>query len=132
MNEEFEVDFNEASDNEPKLFRDISHTDEKSITIENNIAITDALRNAISNKKNSYFIIKYEKRKYDEVKNMLTDKIVKLNKVDYNELQYSKVLEESKNVYFLFLDSERKLIKAYMKKDYINSDKNIKLETKTK
>ena len=132
MNEEFEVDFNEASDNEPKLFRDLNDNDEKSITSENNVAIIDALRNAISNKKNSYFIIKYDKRKNEEIKNILSDKILKLNKFEYNELQYSKVLEESKNVYFLFFDSDRKLIKAFMKKDYINSEKNIKLKTKTK
>jgi hypothetical protein len=35
-------------------------------------------------------------------------------------------------VYFVFLDFEKKIIHAIMKKDYINSDKNIILETKSK
>jgi hypothetical protein len=109
MNDEPEmVDFNEISDTEakPPVILDTSD-------------------------RNSYFIVYYDKKRSDDIRSMLSDKIMKLNKFSSDE-PLIPAQEKSKNIYFLFLDTERKLIKAIMKKDYIKSDKNLKLETKIK
>jgi hypothetical protein len=118
MNEENDilVDFNEASGDEQKL--------KAVISFEN-------INEPISNSRNSYFIIYYDKRGSSDIRAMLSDKIMKLNKFASQDALLP-AQEKSKNIYFLFLDVEKKLIKAIMKKDYIKSDKNLKLETKIK
>jgi hypothetical protein len=128
MNDDIEVDFN-ASDNETTVFRKIR--DEYPIINHNTIAITNVLK-TVTRKKNSYFIIVYKKSRLDEIKTMIEDRILILNKISYNEQEYMSVLQDSKNVYFTFLDFDKKMISAIMKKEYITPDKNLKLETKSK
>jgi hypothetical protein len=125
MHEELDmVDFNEASDNEKNFTRAKSKENVKEEILNENIKQ--------QNSRNSYFVVYYNKKHVDEIRSTLADKTMKLNKFEFNERELNPALEKSKNIYFLFLEMEKKIIKAIMKKDYIKSDKNLKLETKIK
>lgn len=84
-----------------------------------------------------YYFIFFNNDNYSQVKDFISErslKIFKPNHVIFN----IKDLENSKHVYFMFLNSDKKFIKAVMKKDYLKYDREynnvdiIKLETKTK
>jgi hypothetical protein len=128
MTDDIEVDFN-ASDNEVSVFRQIK--DDTPSNSLNNSSIMNAIK-SVTKKKNSYFIISYPKGKSEEIKNMIDDKLLLLNRITYNEMEYISVLADSKSVYFMFLDFDKRLINAIMKKDYITPEKNLKLESKSK
>jgi hypothetical protein len=138
MNDDLDMlDFNEASDNEQKLFR----TKSKDMTVEPVAVISTDSQNVVqpehiiintNSNKNSYFVIYYDRKKGDEIRNILSDKILKPHKFSYNEGEFTSALGDAKNIYFLFIDLEKRIIKAIMKKKYTKLDKNLKLETKIK
>ncbi len=128
MNDDIEVDFN-ASDLEVSVFRQIK--DDTPSNSLNTSSISNILK-SVTKKNNSYFIVAYPKTKSEEIKNMIDDKLLLLNRITYKETEYISVLADSKSVYFMFLDLDKRLINAVMKKDYITPEKNIKLELKSK
>jgi hypothetical protein len=98
-----------------------------------------------SNKKNyssfrdfKYFYVFYNNNNYSLVKDFLLDKSLKILKPNHS-IFYSRELEYCPNVYFMFINNDKKLIKGIMKKRFLKYDRetrkileNILLDTKTK
>jgi hypothetical protein len=187
MNDEFELDFNEESENEKNITnRKKDHKDHKELeknSKKNNIGSirdlsksssrkvkneivpqntnqndtpshTQTNNNIISNINNptantsrkhnekekqnlKYFFIFYNNNNYNQVKDFLYEKSLKIMKPNHY-IFASKEIENIRNIYFMFVNNDKKLVKAIMKKDYIKYDRDhkkidvIKLETKIK
>jgi hypothetical protein len=118
------------------------HTSTSMIKAHNAITYTQKYNHDRKNKgernlNSKYYFIFFNNNNYYQVKDFLTERSLKIFKPNHF-IFINKEIEGVKHVYFMFVNSDKKLIKAVMKKDYIKYDRdfkkidNIKLETKTK
>jgi hypothetical protein len=95
-------------------------------------------KNKTSFREYKYFYIFYNNNNYSLVKDFLLDKSLKILKPNHS-IFYSRELEYCPNVYFMFINNDKKLVKSIVKKRFLKYDRetrkileNILLDTKTK
>jgi hypothetical protein len=124
MTDEFEVDFNEASDNEQitqisTLNQNLAHTEIPNINTESGLVNAVPVKNDTNtNNSENYFTVLFNNQNYSYIKESLLKKnlILDLDKIEYDKENFDKILLTAKNVYFLFYNTEKKLLRALMKK----------------
>lgn len=149
MSDEFDVDFNDESDTELEKILGNNNKNKQSQRAEdidqlkdetnlNNMKVNNTTNANVSEDQTYFFVMLFNNISYPFIKDCLLDKnlIMDTTKIDYDKESYDKFIEEEiNNIYFLFFNTDKLILRALMKK-YKCKEKdnilNIRLDTRCK